>query len=288
MQIQDSAKAILPRALHRVKKCFSYFVLRSGPASPILFSLIFIAATASAQTQASDARSAAPMPEPSMPDLPAQVAIPANKPIPVALDTTLSTVNAKRGQIVIFRTLYSTPLDAGLEIPPGTEILGHVVDVMRPAHFGREGELHLAVDRIRLEPDGGAILAARLDSDEMKGPGRFTNDAPHSSDLHPVAVDSAGGALAGAAGGGASGAAIGAGTGAALAVLILKSPRGQDVYLEQGMRFAVILDQPAYLSGAAVHAAQEKFGKQPRPSPPEPDAQNGGLPQLKRRQAPRP
>ncbi len=287
MHIKDSTKATLHSVMLRARKYFRYFVVRSGPAAPILFSLIFIAATASAQTQASDARSAAPMPTSSMPDLPVQVAIPANKPIPVALDTTLSTVNAKRGQIVIFRTLYSTPLDTGPEIPPGTEILGHVVEVKRPAHFGREGELRLAVDRIHLDPDGGTTLAAHLDSDEMKGPGRFTNDAPHSADVHPVEIDAASGALVGAVGSGASGAAIGAGTGAALAVLILKSPSGQDVYLEQGMHFAVTLDQPAYLSGAAVNAAQEKFEEQPRPPTPQPDAQNGGLPQLKRRPGPR-
>lgn len=227
-----------------------------------------------------------PEPQPAPPDLPAQVAIPAKQHIAVILDTTLSTVSSKQGQIVTFRTLYSLPLDDGLEIPPETQILGHVVDVKRPAHFGREGELRLAVDRIRLEPRSGANLAAHLDSDQMKGPGRFTNDDPHSTDLHPVVIDSAGGALVGAVVDGAKGAGIGAGTGAALAVLIMKSPRGQDVYLEQGMRFAVILDQPAYLSGAAVYAAQQEFMKNPRPSALEPDSQNDGLPQLKRRRPP--
>ena len=120
----------------------------------------------------------------------------------------------------------------------------------------------------------------------MKGQGRFTNDDPHSTELRPVIIDSAGSALVGAVVDGAKGAGIGAGTGAALAVLILKSPRGQDVYLEQGMRFAVILDQPAYLSGAAVYAAQQEFMKHPRPSTPEPHSKNDGLPQLKRRRPP--
>jgi hypothetical protein len=222
----------------------------------------------------------------SVPDLPAQIEIPAKQHIPVELDTTLSTINCKQGQIVKFRTLYSMLLSDGLEVPPGTQILGHVVDVKRPAHFGREGEIRLAVDRIKLNPDGGSNLAAHLDSAEMKGPGRFTTDEPHTSDLHPVVVDAAGGALLGAVVDGAKGAGTGAGTGAAVAVLIMKSPRGQDVYLEQGMRFAVILDQPAYLSGAAVHAAQEEFRKHPQPPSPEPGTQSAGQPQLKRRTAP--
>lgn len=221
-----------------------------------------------------------PEPQPSLPDLPAQVALPVKQRIPVVLDTPLSTVNSKQGQLVTFHTIYSLPLGDGLEIPAETEILGHVVEVKRPAHFGREGELRLAIDRIRLDPDGGTNLQAHLDSAEMKGPGPFTNDDSHSTDLHPVVIGSAGGALLGAVVSGATGA------GAAMAVLIMKSPRGQDVYLEQGMRFAVILDQPAYLSGATVYAAQQEFLKHAGPSTLEPDSQNNGVPQLKRRRPP--
>jgi hypothetical protein len=228
-----------------------------------------------------------PEPQPSLPDLPAQVALPMKQRIPVVLDTPLSTVNSKQGQIVTFHTVYSLPLGDGLEVPAETEILGHLVEVKRPAHFGREGELRLAVDRIHLEPDGGTNLEAHLDSAEMKGQGRFTNDDSRSTDLHPVVIDSAGGALLGAVVGGATGAGIGAGTGAAVAVLIMKSPRGQDVYLEQGMRFAVILDQPAYLSGASVYAAWEEYKKNEGPAILEPDSQNKGLPRLKRRRPPR-
>jgi hypothetical protein len=224
--------------------------------------------------------------QPSLPDLPRQVALPMNQRIPVVLDTTLSTVNSKQGQIVTFHTIYSLPLGGGLEIPAETEILGRVVEVKRPAHFGREGELRLAIDQIHLDPDGGTNLQAHLDSAEMKGPGRFTNDDSRSTDPHPVVIDSAGGALLGAVVSGGTGAGIGAGAGAAVAVLIMKSPRGQDVYLEQGMRFAVILDQPAYLSGAAVYAAQQEFLKYAGPAPLEPDSKNNGVPQLKRRRPP--
>ena len=225
-------------------------------------------------------------PQPSLPDFPAQVALPVNQHIPVVLDTPLSTVNSKQGQIITFRTLYSLLLDDGLEVPPETKILGHVVEVRKPAHFGKEGELRLAVDRIQLDSDIGVNLEAHLDSAEMKGHGQFTTDESHSTDLHPVVIDSAGGALLGAVTGGATGAGIGAAAGAGIAVLIMKSPRGQDVYLEQGMRFAVILDQPAYLSGAAVYAAQQEFMKHAGPSTLEPDSQNDGLPKLKRRRPP--
>lgn len=285
MHTQDSAKSTLQRVLHQMKKCFGYAPRRGGPVAITLLSLFFIGTIAIAQEGAPPRTNTPPPQQSPTPDLPTQIVIPSNQNIPVELDTTVSTVNVKKGQIVAFRTLYSMPLGNGLELPPETQILGHVVEVKRPAHFGREGELRLAVDRIKLNTGGSVDLSAHLDSGEMKGQGRFAADEPHASDLHPVAVDAAGGALMGAVIDGAKGAGTGAGTGAALAVLILKSPRGQNVYLEQGMRFAVILDQPAVLSGAAVYAAQEEFKKHPQPSSLEPDSQ-GGSPQLKRRRAP--
>jgi hypothetical protein len=200
-----------------------------------------------------------PKPEPAMPELPAQVAIPMDRPIRVTLDTPLSTRISRQGEIVTFRIAYSILLGDGLEVPPYTEIVGHVVEVKKPASFGKNGVLRVAVDRIRLDPDGGADLKAHVDSAEMRGPGRASTDKRRPTDLYSVMIGSVGGAILGAALGGAKGAAIGAGTGAGTAVLIKMAHRGDDVYLEPGMYFSVVLDQPVYLNGPAVYAAQQKF-----------------------------
>jgi len=227
-----------------------------------------------------------PTPEPAMPELPAQVAIPMDRPIRVALDTPLSTRISKQGEIVAFRITYSILLGDDLEVPPNTEILGHVTEVKKPASFGKNGVLRVAVDRIRLDPDGGANLKAHVDSAEMKGQSRTVADKRRPTDLYNVMVGSAGGAILGAVIGGAKGAAIGAGTGAGTAVLIKMAHRGDDVYLEPGMLFSVVLDQPVYLSGPAVYAAQQKFKQNPRSSPTiEPDSHDSS-PKLKRRPPP--
>jgi len=226
-----------------------------------------------------------PKPEPAMPELPVQVAIPMERPIRVSLDTPLSTRISRQGEIVTFRTSYSILLGDGLEVPPHTEIFGHVAEVKKPASFGKNGVLRVAVDRIRLDPDGGVELKAHVDSAEMRGQNRTATDKRRPTDLYSVMIGSVGGAIFGAAIGGAKGAAIGAGTGAGTAVLVEMAHRGDDVYLEPGMFFSVVLDQPVYLSGPAVYAAQQKFKRNPRPLEIEPDSPDGS-PKLKRRPPP--
>ncbi|HVA93379.1 MAG TPA: hypothetical protein VNI36_00595 [Candidatus Dormibacteraeota bacterium] len=253
------------------------------------FSLFLAVITASAQVEGpphpratAPERASAPAP-PARPELPAQIALPVKKPIPVVLDTPLSTLVSKQGEVVKFRLTYSILLGNSLEIPPDTEFLGHIVEVKRSGHFGKPGVIHLAVDRVRLEPGGETSIQAHLDSTDLKGQRQFANDKPPSHDARGAVLDTAGGALLGAAIGGAKGAVVGAGAGAAVAVLILMSRRGQDFYLQAGTPFTVTLDQPAYLSGAAVYAAQQNFKKNDGPSTLEPDAPDDGMPRLKRR-----
>jgi hypothetical protein len=229
-------------------------------------------------------------PEPPPPELPERVAIPAGRPIAVVLDTPLSTRIAKRGQVVTFRTPGPLRFTDDLEIPPDVEILGHVSEVKRPGRFGKAGVLRVTVDNLHFETGGVANLDAHLDSADMKAQGRLTTDNRRSTDLYSVMMDSIQGTLMGAVIGGAKGAAVGAGAGAAVAILIMMSHRGQDVYLEPGMPFTVILDQPAYLSGAAIYTAQQNYQQsnvKSKTSPADANSrsndQNGGAPKLKRR-----
>jgi len=225
-------------------------------------------------------------PEPVVPEIPEQVALPVSHPIPVILDTPLSTLDSKQGQLVTFRLKYSILLDGRLEVPPNTEILGHIVEVKRGGHFDKQGVLRLAVDRIQLHPAGGTNLEAHLDAVDTKGKGPPETDKPASNEARSVAIDSVGGTVTGAAIGGAEGAGIGAGAGIAAAVLILMSRRGQELYLQQGAPFTVTLDQPAYLSGADVYVARQNFKQNPGPYGVEVDSENGDMPKLKHRRPP--
>jgi hypothetical protein len=225
-----------------------------------------------------------PLSQPSLPPLPERVAIPADQRIAVVLDSPLSTRISKQGQVVTFRTSAFVQLTDELEIPPDVEILGRVIEVKRPGHFAKAGVIRVKVESIRLDPASVANLEAHLDSAEMKGQGRLTTDNRNATNLSTVVLDSLSGTLLGAVIGGAKGAGIGAGAGAAVAVLIMMSHRGQDVYLEPGMPFSVILDQPAYLSGTAIYASEQNYQKtKPGPRAVSTDDQNNGEPKLKRR-----
>jgi hypothetical protein len=199
------------------------------------------------------------LPQPPPPDLPERVALPAGRTIAVLLDTALSTRIAKKGQVVTFHTSGPIQITNELEIPPESQILARVTQVKRPGHFGKAGVLRVAVESLHLDPGGVTKLDAHLDSADMRGGGRLTTDNRRSTDLYTVLTDSIQGTLLGTVVAGGKGAAIGAGAGGAIAVLIMMSHRGPDIYLEPGMPFTVILNQTAYLAGGEVYQAQTKY-----------------------------
>jgi hypothetical protein len=193
------------------------------------------------------------------PSLPASVAIPAGTRIAVVLETPLSTRIARRGQLVTFRTSEALRVHEQIEIPPETGFTGTVVEVKRPGHFGKVGALRVKVDRINLSTGTTAEVAARLDSPDMKGHERLSSDNSRGTDLYRLATYTLEGTLLGSQISGGKGAAVGAAAGAAVAVMILMSRRGPDLYLEPGMPFQVILDRAVELPGADVFAAQQGY-----------------------------
>ena len=190
---------------------------------------------------------------------PADVVIPKGTRIAVELDTPLSTRISKAGQQVTFRSAESVALGDQIELPPQTAFTGSVVKVRRPGAFGRPGELRVKVERIELAGGTTASVAARLDSADGRGRGMVSSDRNRVADLYSLATWTLNGTLLGSAISGGKGAGIGAGAGAAVALIILASRRGPDVYLEPGMPFTVILDEAVTLSGADVVAAQKEY-----------------------------
>jgi len=198
------------------------------------------------------------------PALPPSVIIPAGTRIAVVLDTPLSTRIAHQGQQVTFRTSDPLRVHDLLEIPRETAFTGSVVEVKRPGHFGKPGVLRVKVDRINLSTGASAEVAARLDSPDMKGQGRLSSDNNRATDLGSLALYTIEGTLLGAQIKGGKGAAVGAGAGATVALLIMMSRKGSDVYLEPGMPFVVILDRPVALAGTEVYAAQQSYARSRR------------------------
>jgi hypothetical protein len=191
--------------------------------------------------------------------LPATVQIPAGTRLNVILDTPLSTRIAKQGQIIRFHTEEAFRVHDLVEIPPETEIVGTVIEAKKPGSFGKAGVLRVRLDSIHLANGADKPIIARLDSPDMRGNGRLTSDNRRSTDIASLALYTIEGTLIGAQIHGGKGAGIGAGAGALAAILIAMSHKGTDLYLEPGMPFSVIIDQPVDLDGKQVYDAQQAY-----------------------------
>ena len=188
------------------------------------------------------------------PPAPATVVVPAGTRIAVALDTPLSTRISKTGQLVHFRTSEAVPVAGGLTIPPDTLFSGKVIRAQRPGAFGKSGALGVNVERIELGSGAGMPVAARIDATDPEANGRPTSDHSRKASLLSLALWTGQGALLGDQIMGGKGAATGAGAGAAIALLMMMSKHGQDVYLEPGTPFEVVLNQSLILPGPALLA----------------------------------
>jgi hypothetical protein len=255
----------------------------------------------------------APAPEPTPP--PETVGIAAGTRIAVVLDTPLSTRISKTGQRVAFRTrdplpVHETPPapfgsahrggQAGLEIPPETEFVGTVVEAQRPGAFGRAGRLRVRVDRIQLSNGSSAGVVARLDPANGQAGGRVSADNRGKPNVVDLVQWAALGTLVGLQVHGGKGAGYGAAAGTTVGLIILMSKRGPDLYLEPGMPFTVVLDEPVTLPGTGVLAAQQAYARghasaapssssaAERASDAEPDNSSEPRPKLRRRPKPLP
>ncbi len=209
----------------------------------------------------------------------------------VTLDTPLSTRISKVGQAVNFRT--NEPLPVGdLVIPPDTLFTGKVVEAKKPGSFGRSGTLLVEVNRIELANGTGSEVVAKIDSSDMNGHGKMRPDRSRAATLLNLALYGAQGTLIGSQIGGGKGAAIGGGAGVAVALIIMASKKGTDVYLEPGMPFEVSIEEPVSLPGKAVADVQPANANGGSSSGPASDgsdhANDPDYPKLKRRPKPQP
>lgn len=203
----------------------------------------------------------APAAQPAGPPLPAYVTLPAGAILNVVLETPLSTRIAKTNQRVTFRTSSAVHFAEGFDLPPDTAIHGTVVEATKPGGFGRAGVIRVRIQELELPQNAIVPLEARLQSAETDKHGRIRADQGRGADMVALAQYGLTGVLLGSRIGGAKGAGIGAGAGLLAAILIEMSHRGQDVYLEPGMPFVVVLDRAVELPGQPVFEAQEAYAR---------------------------
>lgn len=191
-----------------------------------------------------------------LPSMPGAVELRDGTRVDVVLDTPLSTRISQTGQRVVFRSENAVRLGRELVLPAGTGFVGRVVEVARPGGFGRAGQLRVTVEAIELPSGTKVAAAARLVPRDAAATSPAGTDRNRVTDLVELAQYTLLGTWIGREVKGGRGAAVGAGAGAALAVILMASRRGPDLYLEPGTPYSIDLLAPVALPAAEVAAAQ--------------------------------
>lgn len=191
-----------------------------------------------------------------LPHIEGSVRIPAGTAFDVVLNTPLSTRISQEGQHVEFRTTTAVALREGLTLPEETVFRGRVVSLQKPGGFGRQGKMRVDVRELDLGNGAAAQVAARLEAADPAAYGEGRADRNRTADIFELAQWTLMGTAIGREVEGGKGAAVGAGIGATIALILLSSKRGTDMYLEPGTPFRVVLEEPVELPAAKVYAAQ--------------------------------
>ncbi|HUX67664.1 MAG TPA: hypothetical protein VMV31_09255 [Terriglobales bacterium] len=189
----------------------------------------------------------------SVPPTAAAAIVPAQTPIPLQLETHLSTRFNKYGDGFAARVTTSIYYQGREVIPAGSILEGHVIRVRDARPLRGDSELLLQPDL--LTTPGGqnyTISAEVVQADPLHSP-RVDSEGmlrePRGlmkTDLHHVEAGSGIGAVGGALLAGGEGAAAGAGIGAA-AALGIWLVRHRHLELNPGSRLTVRLDRPLQL-----------------------------------------
>jgi hypothetical protein len=77
----------------------------------------------------------------------AVLSIPPGTILPVRLDSTISSVKSKTGQVITGRIMQDVPLSPGVRLRTGTKVAGHIVERI-PAGTGTQARISLQFDKI--------------------------------------------------------------------------------------------------------------------------------------------
>ena len=186
-------------------------LLRTGVKTGL--ALWLVALPASAQEEAKPNQSEEPPPA---------AALPAGTRIPLVLENTINTKNARVGDRLYFQTIYPVVVNSRILIPAGSYVRGSVTFAKRPGRIKGRGELHVRFEELTL-PNGYTVdLQASLagagttgNEEVNREEGGIKGEGSKGEDVRTVATTTSAGAGIGAIAGRGKGAAIGAGGGGA-------------------------------------------------------------------------
>ena len=211
-----------------------------------------------------------------------QVTVPAGTEVLLQLKSSVDTKNARVGDGVYCQTTFPVVVDNVVAIPSGTYVKGEIVKVHRAGTIkGRAEVLFRFTSMIYpngytvdmpgiVHHDPGTANASVDDEGTIKADSQKGKDA--STVAKSTGIGAAGGAIVtGTHGGTLGGAGIGALAGLATVLLT----RGQDVRIEPGTSFKMLLDRPLTVdvtqvdpSRAATEVVPRSTGSTKLPGPP--------------------
>jgi type IV secretion system protein VirB10 len=237
------------------------------------------AAEAPAQAAANPAAQAAPSAQRSL----KQLTVPAGTEVLLQLKNGIDTKNARVGDGVYCQTTFPVIVDNVIAIPSGTYVKGEIVQMQRAGKVTGRAQVQFRFTSM-IYPNGYMVdMPGTIHHDSgaanttVDDEGKITADSQKGKDAGTVGK----GVGIGAAGGGIltgthAGVLRGAGIGALAGLATVLLTRGQDVRIEPGTAFKMLLDRPLTVDVTPIdfdRAATEVVprqtgGRLPRPQPP--------------------
>lgn len=185
--------------------------------------------------------------------------IPAGTKVPIALKHAISTKGSRDGDAVYAETTFPVVLNDRVLIPAGTYVQGRISHIQQAGRIKGRAEVLMHFTTL-IYPSGYTVLlpgsienAPGVDKTKIKDQeGTLTADSRTAEKIGTVASTTASGTVIGAATGGGKGALIGAGIGGAVGSAIALLTRGNDVKMDAGTTFEMIIQRDVPLDAGRV------------------------------------
>ena len=120
---------------------------------------------------------------------PPETANPQMRPVTGELENKLDTKDAKNGDSIVVKTTQAATIANGVEIPQGSEIKGHIIDVAPKGPGGENARVTIQFDQAQLK--GGQNLPIRSVIQSVAPPGATTENGAIGGPAAPAPSGSA-------------------------------------------------------------------------------------------------
>ena len=166
--------------------------------------------------------------------------LPKSTQITLEMDIELSSAVALKNDTFIARTAKPIIIRDVVVLPKGIEVEGRVLTSKRPGICGRDGELTLVIETLKV----GNEIRRGLETTTVT---RFKPESRRALDIASFAGGTVVGALIGFAAKSSQGAIVGAAIGAGVGGGTLAIRKGRDITIKKGQRFVVELSKEVVL-----------------------------------------